>query len=75
MPYESTFWFAPYFSLTNNIENKYKFTDSMLSNKYSYEGHADSSFVSYFMDYIYLDQKTNQPIEVFKAVSFDDLDF
>ena len=75
MPYESTFWFAPYFSLTNNIENKDKFTDSMLSNKYSYEGHADSSFVSYFMDYIYLDQKTNQPIEVFKTVSFDDLDF
>ena len=75
MPYESTFWFAPYFSLTNNIENKDKFIDSMLSNKYSYDGQADSSFVSYFMDYIYLDQNTNKPIEVFKSISFDDLDF
>ena len=55
MPYESTYWFAPYFSLSNNIENKDKFIDSMLSNKYSYDGQADSSFVSYFMDYIYLD--------------------
>ena len=75
MPYESTFWFAPYFSLTNNIENKNKFTDSILSNKYSYDGHADSSFVSYFMNYIYLDQNTNKPVEVFKSISFDDLDF
>ena len=75
MPYESTFWFAPYFSLTNNIENKNKFTNSILSNKYSYDGHADSSFVSYFMNYIYLDQNTNKPVEVFKSISFDDLDF
>ena len=75
MPYESTYWFAPYFSLTNNIENKDKFIDSMLSNKYSYDGQADSSFVSYFIDYIYLDKNTNKPIEVFKSISFDDLDF
>ena len=61
-PYESTLWFAPYFALSGNEKNREKFQNSYLSKKYYYSGQPDTAFVSYFYPFIYLDPKSNEPI-------------
>ena len=62
LPYESTLWFAPYFSISGNEKNREKFQNSYLSIYYYYSGHPDTAFVSYFYPFIYLDPKSNEPI-------------
>jgi len=75
VPNESTMWFAPYFSLTNNQEIKNKFIESPLSKNYYYDGHSDSSFISYFAPFIYFDRNTGEEIKFHKEISLDDLTF
>lgn len=73
MPYESTMWFSPYYSLSGNKQNYENFSKSMLSNKYFYDGTVDSNIVSYFYKFIYLDPYTKKSIEFDKLGSKDDL--
>ena len=73
MPYESTMWFSPYYSLSGNKQNYDNFSKSMLSNKYFYDGTVDSNIVSYFYKFIYLDPYTKKSIEFDKLGSKDDL--
>ena len=77
LPYESTLWFAPYFALSGKEKIKEKFQNSFLLSKYYYDGHADSTFISYFHPFIYLDPKSNGPInfDTYKKISLDDLEF
>ena len=63
MPDDNVMWFAPYFSLTNNQEIKNKFTESPISKEYYYNGTSDSSIISYFAPFIYVDNKTGEEIK------------
>ncbi len=71
----SSMWFGPYYSMSNNKENKKKFIDSSLLQNYLYQGDDDSNLISYFQKFIYLDTDTKEEIKLHKKVSFDDLEF
>ena len=71
----SSMWFGPYYSMSNNKENKKKFIDSSLLQNYLYQGDDDSNLISYFQKFIYLDTDTQEEIKLHKKVSFDDLEF
>ena len=69
MPDDNVMWFAPYFSLTNNQEIKNKFTESPISKEYYYNGTSDSSIISYFAPFIYVDNKTGEEIKFLNEIS------
>ena len=69
VPDDNVMWFAPYFSLTNNQEIKNKFTESPISKEYYYNGTSDSSIISYFAPFIYVDNKTGEEIKFLNEIS------